>query len=301
MNLLFSKKGELQSLVFAALMSAINIIFVALTNWIVFLVFLLIFILPLGSALVSATCKKKYILVYLIVSFLPCCFINLGDSLFYLMPALLTGVVFGLFINYKSSTGISLALGILIQTLLTYLGILIYWGLFHRDITMDIARLFNLQDFTYFELIKHATIFSISTIQVILCYFVCRNEIKKLQSKTIEISIPSFITPSLSILFIALSIGFAFFMYPLGIDFMMMSFVLTIYLLIKELKKQNIFVYIESGVLVFLTILFVAIFYRMLEFPYSLFLFNIMSVLIVIAFFINNYLLTIPSKDTINS
>ena len=58
---MFKKRETLtQNIAYMGLMAAINVIFVLLTYFVPFLIFLLVFVLPLTSVVVTIFCQKNY-------------------------------------------------------------------------------------------------------------------------------------------------------------------------------------------------------------------------------------------------
>ena len=97
---LFKKRETLvQNIAYMAIMAAINVIFVLLTALLPPLMFLMVFVLPLTSAVVTLFCKKRYFPIYFIVTIGLCMLASFGiyifDTFFYVLPALISGFFFG--------------------------------------------------------------------------------------------------------------------------------------------------------------------------------------------------------------
>ena len=97
---IFKKRETVtQNIAYMAIMSAINIIFVLLSNLVPGLLFLLVLILPLTSTVVTLYCKKVYYPVYAITTLGLCLAVAGGfsifDALIYVFPSLIVGFVFG--------------------------------------------------------------------------------------------------------------------------------------------------------------------------------------------------------------
>ena len=66
---MFKKRETLtQNIAYMGLMAAINVIFVLLTYFVPFLIFVLVFVLPLTSVVVTIFCQKKYLPIYMLAT-----------------------------------------------------------------------------------------------------------------------------------------------------------------------------------------------------------------------------------------
>ena len=104
----FKKPREslVQNITFMAMMAAINVVFVVLTTFVPVLVFLIVFILPLTSVLVTLHCKKIYFPIYAVATIglcLICTIWQIDDTIFYAFFQLYTVRLFK--IDHCGSTG----------------------------------------------------------------------------------------------------------------------------------------------------------------------------------------------------
>ena len=99
MELFKKRETPVENITYLGIMAAINVIFVLLTNVLPVLFFLIVFVLPLTSAVVTLFCKKAYFPIYFIVTLALCFLVNLGfhifDTFLYVFPSLITGFLFG--------------------------------------------------------------------------------------------------------------------------------------------------------------------------------------------------------------
>ena len=97
---IFSKRETiLQNMTTMAFFAAINIIICLVSSYVPFLSIVIIFVLPLVSALVEIYCKDRYYIIYAVASLLLSMLVtfdNFQTALFYLFPALVSGYCFGL-------------------------------------------------------------------------------------------------------------------------------------------------------------------------------------------------------------
>ena len=127
---MFKKRETLtQNIAYMGLMAAINVIFVLLTYFVPFLIFVLVFVLPLTSVVVTIFCEKKYLPIYMLATIGLCLIAtmnNFSDTLFYVIPALISGVVFGLLVERKVSPVWIIFVSSLITTGLSYAFLVLY-------------------------------------------------------------------------------------------------------------------------------------------------------------------------------
>lgn len=123
---MIKKKNMIQSLALAGLMTAINALIILISSFaITFLLadLLLILFFPFISTFTFIFCEKRMALCYFFASLAICFLINFEKALYYLVPSLLSGLLFALMIKKKVH-----GLYIIIITFLA--NYIIMWGLF---------------------------------------------------------------------------------------------------------------------------------------------------------------------------
>ena len=281
-------------------MAAVNIIFIVMTFFVPFLLFVLVFILPLCSAIISFYCKKIYFPIYFVVVTAVCLLIDFSDALFYVIPSLLTGFLFGLFIEKRvPSIFIIIAITVL-QFGLSLASIPLIELITKRNIIDDMATLFKLNDYQYLNYIKYTFIYFVAFTQTILTYLVMRSELIKFGMEFNDKIERTMILDLFSVAMIGLSILFVFLVPEICYIFLFTSLIFVIYRVIK-LDYQFYKLYlIEIGVITIITIFFVAGLYNLIAKPLGLLLFGIFPFLISLACIINKCLLSKHNNDTIN-
>ena len=125
MSLFRKRETAIQNISYMSIMAAINVIFVLLSNVLPILLFILIFLLPLTSAIVTIYCRKRYYPIYLVVTLALCILVSFGftifDTLIYVFPSLLTGFVFGVCFEKNVPAIIILVGNTILQFLLSLL------------------------------------------------------------------------------------------------------------------------------------------------------------------------------------
>ena len=301
---IFHKRNTLvENITYMALMAAINVIFVLLTFFVPFLLFLLVFILPLSSAIVAIYCKKRYYIFYAIATIGICMLVtvtNFADTIFFVIPSVITGFLFGLLIERKIPSIIVIATATLAQVLLSYPGLwigtqLIYPG--QEDIFVVLSKMIGLEGYIYLDYIKHLSILLISLIQETIAFIVIKEESNKLGVKLETKGWMDKLLPNLLIMFFSiLSLIFAFAYKPLAYVFMGGSAFFGIYqTAILIIEKKNWIYFSLAGVL--LTTIFVfAACYSVIPEPLGFITLQIMFVAVGIIGLLNNYLVSLLKK-----
>ena len=300
MRLLKKQETLIQNIAYMGMMAAVNIIFVVMTYFVPFLLFVLVFVLPLCSAIISFYCKKIYFPIYFVVVTAVCLLIDFSDALFYVIPSLLTGFVFGLFIEKKVPSIFILVVITIIQFVLSLASIPLIELITHRNIIDDMAALFRLSDYEYLDYIKYTFIFFIAFVQTILTYLVMRSELVKFGMEFNEAIERTIILDIMTIGLVGLSILFGFFAPEICFIFLMMALMFSVYRIIKLDYSFYKLYLMEIIAILFITVFFVAGLYNLVNKPLGLLLFGILPVLISIACIINICLLSKHNNDTIN-
>ena len=282
------------------MMAAVNIIFVVMTYFVPFLLFVLVFVLPLCSAIISFYCKKIYFPFYFVVVTAVCLLIDFSDALFYVIPSLLTGFVFGLFIEKRVPSIFILAVITIIQFLLSLASIPLIELITHRNIVDDMATLFKLSDYEYLNYLKYTFIYFIAFTQTILTYLVMRSELVKFGMEFNEVIERTVVLDIVTICLVGLSVLFGFFVPEICFIFLLTAFLFIIYRFIKLDYSHYKLYLIEIVIILFATVFFIAGLYSLVTKPLGLLLFGIFPVLISIACIINICLLSKHNNDTIN-
>ena len=300
MRLLKRQETLIQNIAYMGMMAAVNIIFVVMTYFIPFLLFVLVFVLPLCSAIISFYCKKVYFPIYFVVVTAVCLLINFSDALFYIVPSLLTGFAFGLFIEKQVPSVFIIVIITVIQFALSLASIPLIELITHRNIVDDMAALFKLSDYQYLGFIKFTFIYFVAFVQTIITYLVMRSELVKFGMEFNEVIEKTVIIDVMTIGLVGLSILFGFLVPEICFIFLLTSLILVMYRIIKLDYAHYRLYLIELIIILFGTVFFVAALYSLIEKPLGLLLFGILPVLVSIACIINICLLSKHNNDTIN-
>ena len=304
---LFKKRETVvQNIAYMAIMAAINVIFVLLTAILPPLMFLIVFVLPLTSAVVTLFCKKRYFPIYAIATVALCLLTTMGiyiyDTFFYVIPSLITGFVFGLLIE-KRAPAIYINVGsTALQYVLSYLTFLIL-DMILPDINFIDALLsiFGLRDFVYKEVFIHLFLFTLASIQTAFAYFILKKEVKKLGFDIVEDIKLHYLLFAFVILIDILALVMVFVYTPLVYVFIAMNLPFMVYILIQLIyeRKRVIYILLVSAFVVSVSI-FVG-FYTLIPHPLGVILVAPMQVLFASIYFVNNLFINKTKNDKINN
>lgn len=295
---LFSKKTTLvHHITYMGIMTAINLIFIVLATYVPFLMFLLILLLPFVSAVVSYYCQKRYYIIYALASIGLCMIFNISDTIFYVVPAVITGFMIGLLLERRINPFWLILSSTIIESALTFALIPLINLIGNVDIVVTFLTIFKLNEFTYKTEVTYLFIYFISLVQCTLTHFVLLGDAKK-----IGIDVNTEITsygPYIvgAELMMVLSLTFAFFYVPLALIFLAISIYFAIFLLIDLLTSKKTLVYVLLGVLLLACFFTFAILYATIKAPLGLVIIIIFPLVISLVSFVNNYLIKLNNNN----
>ena len=283
-------------------MAAINVIFVLLTTLVPFLVFLIVFVLPLTSTIVTLHCKKRYFPIYAVATIglcMLCTIWKIDDTIFYVIPSIISGFVFGFLVERKIPSFWIILSATLIQIGFTYASIPLIKVMTGRDIIQDFATVFLIKDFIYLDYVTPCFIFFLALAQEILAFVIIREELPKFgyaleEPRNVPLSLALSIGTS-----IVLVIVFAFVYGPLAYLFTLIGLFLTIYAITYLIIQNKIIIYILLGASLLVSFFLFAVFYSMVKAPLGLLFINILFFIVSIIVLFNNYLVKTDKKATI--
>ena len=292
---IFKKRETLvQNIAYMAIMAAINVIFVLLSNILPVLLFLLVFVLPLTSTIVTIYCKKRYFPIYFVVTLLLCFVTSIGfnifDTFIYVLPSLVTGFIFGLFIEKQIPAIYTLIVATIIQYGLTILTFYVLGKIVANiNLTESIIVAFGLKDFVYKAVFIQVFLFLIAQIQTIISYIFVKYQVDRLG---IEIKLTCekpFIIYISFIVFAGITV-LSYFYFPLyTIVLLLTSLPIYVYLLTTSIIKRKIWLWISIGAVHLLFIFLFAFLYQYVSAPNQFILILILFGLLTIIDFLDNY------------
>ena len=301
MSLFKKQETIVQNMVYMGLLAAVNVVFVLLTYFVPFLLFVLVFVLPLCSVIITYYCKKIYFPIYFIVVTAICLLIDLPDTIFYVIPSLITGFIFGLFVDRKIQPIYSILLATVVQFGLSFAFIPLIKLLTDRNIIYDMAKIFHLVDYVYLNYVVIAFVFFVAFAQVMISYMVMYSELSRFGISFNKDTKYVYVLDLISISCSLLMILFAF-VYPLlSFVFLMLTFIITIDRIIYlDFTHYKLYV-VELVILSLGSIFFVALLYNLIPSPLGILLIGFLPFSISCVSLLNNCLLSKRNKDTINN
>ena len=289
------KETLTQNITYMALMAAINVIFVLITTFFPVMFFLIVFILPLTSAIVVVHCKKRYFPIYAFATIglcLICTIWKIDDTIFYVIPSILSGFLFG-FMSEKKVPSIWIIMATTaLQIGLTYAAMPLIKLITGRDIIQVFATAFSINTFQYLDYVVPAFIFFMSLTQEVISYVVIKEELAKFGVQYDEPKAIDLILFISSMVSLTLTVVFAFIYGPMAYLFSLFTLFFGIYTIIYLISLNKKLVYILLGVSLFLSIFFFALLYKLVPQPLGLLFVNILFLFVSIVNLLNKYLFT---------
>jgi len=297
MNIFKKRETLLQNMTYMAIMAAINLIFILLSNFIPFLLFILLFLLPLASSIVTIYCKKRYFPIYFVVTILLCIFINPVDTLFYVMPSLITGFLFGLMFENRVSPIITIFVTTVVQTILSFLLVWIYKMITNIDVVESIVKVFNLTDYKYVNYVKYVIFFVIALAQEVITFIVLNSQINKfIKEEYKNETLSELLVTGLLLLFVCLTVLFALVLPELSYLAFVCSLYFAVYkigLIFASKSRWQNFALLGSAIFTFF---FFGAMYKVIPAPLSLLSLTLLPLLVGIIVIINNCLVKHRNK-----
>lgn len=251
---LFSKKETLiRSMPLMAMMAAINVIFSLFTAFVPLLSVILIIFIPLTSTLVEVYCKDRYFPIYAIATLGLSVVVSLSAidfTLFYLIPSIVTGYVFGLMAkkNFPSLWGILIAS--ILQTGISFAFIPLIQLITEHNLIEDIIKILNVTDRTYFNNLLILMFFVVALIQTILSFIVVNNELRKFGVKNDNEKDWRLPVSLATILSSGIAVGLYFVYIPISLLCVGFAWYFAVFSLIFEItRKQKVSTIIMASML----------------------------------------------------
>ena len=298
------KQTIVQNITYMSLMAAINVVFVLLTTFVPFLFFLIVFVLPLTSTIVTLHCKKRYYPIYAVATIglcMICTIWKIDDTIFYVIPSVISGFIFGFMVEKKVPSFWIIIATTILQIGFSYASIPLIELMTGRNIVTDFATVFKVADFQYLSYVVPCFIFFIALSQQVISYMVVKEELPKFGY---ELNEPKQLPLSLAIALgvsITLAMVFAFVpnLGPLSFLMTLFAMIFAIYAAIFLLLEKKLYLYISLSAGLIVSLFLFAVIYPYMAKPHGLVLVNIYFFVLAIIVFINNYLLKGHNKDTI--
>lgn len=255
---IINKKDDLKSTIpLMALFISLNLVVTIFATYLPVSGFILILFLPLISTIYCLNTKKRYFPIYFFTSIgLSVCFSiqDLTTTLLYLLPALIQGLFFSIFINLNKDGVYSYFISILIL-FLTKLAVIPLIDFIYGVNTIEtILKILSLSSMENIELFVYFGMFLLCTFEMFMVFIITKNELEKLGYKINLFSNISpiflFISSISSCLSIACSTMHFF---KISYTFLAISLILAILITVQLIKKEILIFSIISGLSLIVT------------------------------------------------
>lgn len=280
MKLIYKRETLVKSIPLMALMAAINIIVAELAGLSIIASIFLILILPLTSTIVEICCKDRYFPIYALATFglsLALTFWNIETTIFYVLPSIITGYIFGLLAKLKLPTIWSIFAATLAQTAMMYGLIPLVNFVFQVDVITTFKAAFNLKEMVNVDIIVPSFIFLISLIQVSLSQIIVSQELQKFGFIEDQKQISNLVGGLSGVFFSLLTIPFYFVSLEFAYLFLVFSIYFSVYSLLILINEKKFFYLIPIGGFLILTIILFALLQSYMKEASSFLLIGILS------------------------
>ena len=279
MSLFQKKESPIQNIAYMGIMAAINVIAVVLMNYVLPLLFLpFALFMPLTSTVVTLLCKKRYFPIYAIAT-IGLCFLvsinNISDTLFYVIPSVISGFIFGMMIEYKFPSIISIFTAGLLYTGVSYAAIPLISFIYGQNMIVVVATIFGLGEYQYLYYVVPSFILVLGLIQSTITYLLIVLELPKLGVYNEEKE-TFYLYEGVGLFGSVLSLLAYFFFKEYCMFFMIFAVFFGVFEVVNAgFNKKKIPLIIDGGCLIAFIILF-ALLYQYVEAPLGLVLLNIL-------------------------
>ena len=242
MKLFKQKESLIENIAFMGLMSAINIVLAVVIALVPFMGFILVLILPLISALTEIYTKDRYYPIYAVATIglaLVATLWNIETTIYYLIPAVITGYIFGLISKKGISPIWAIMAASILEAGLTYVSFLITNAILGIDVIETIKVLLNLKDSKTFDTIIPFALVTFALVEMSLSYFVIHFELKKLNVEQSD-NDDLFMMDIATIVYSLLIIPMYFMAVNIGYVTLAFAIFLTIYIITMTISKKDI-------------------------------------------------------------
>jgi len=279
----------LENISLMALMAAINVIAGIIASFFPIAAIFIVILMPFFSAAIALNCKWKYYPIYVLATIAVALISlswNMGYTVFYIIPSLITGFLFGLCFTYKLNGIYSLLATSIIMCAIKFLSILLINFIYDIDLVNQFLALFNLSSNELAKLMVLPFAFLISFVQMVFSYIVLYNELTKFDYivENENSKLLSYIGLGSSVLVIP----FAFFAVSFSYTFMFISLILMVNIFVEIVFKLNKKLIIGFSISIFISIILLLALYQKIKMPYALLLLNTSNILIFSIYFIYN-------------
>ena len=296
---ILNKKNDLKSTIpFMALFVSLNLLITVFSTYLPLSGFILILFLPLISNLYCIHTKKRYFPIYFAISFgLAICFSlqDLTSTLLYLLPALLQGFFFSLFIDLDKDGALSYFTSVVILFITKISMIPIIDFIYSINTIDSILTILALKNLENIHLLIYGAIFILCSFEMLIVFIITKGELEKLGYKINFFSEISIILSAVSNLSSCLAMLCSFInSYKISYIFLAVSVVSTILIVIPLIKKNILIFSLVTSFIIIATWMIFVFSLKHLEILNAISMFSIFG--ICMSLICNIYLLYVSLK-----
>lgn len=268
-------------------MSAINVIVSVIAAFSVLVSLILVVVLPLTSTIIAITCEEKYFPIYAFATIglsLVATIWNMDVTLFYVVPSIVAGFIFGFCIKRSIYFGWSIVISSILQTGISFAIIPLMNLIFGLDFIQDLQVIFKFQSGIAGNIFICVFFYVVSLIQTFLSFVVVSNEIEKINHEyssnrgylvfTIFGSVCSLLVIPMAFIFV-----------PASYVFELVAFAISGFVIYEFFKNKNKWLLITSGLVILINIFLVAILYPIIPAYCGLMVFSLTPLIICLLSF----------------
>lgn len=276
----FKKRESLvQNIAYMGIMAAINVIAVVLMNYVLPVLFLpFALFMPLTSTVLTLFCKKRYFPIYAIATTGLCFLVslnNISDTLFYVIPSIISGFAFGIMLEYRFPYIGSIFVTGLLYAGVSYGAIPLISYIYGQNMVTVIATIFGLANFIYLDYVVPAFILVLGLIQSTITFALIVAELPKLGIVPDEVD-NTYLYNSIGLIGSLFSWLAYFFFKEFSLFFLIFAVFFGVYEVVNKGANKLKVPLIIDGACVVIFILLFALLYQYMQVPLALTLSNIL-------------------------
>jgi hypothetical protein len=249
----FQKKTTLtQNIAFMALLAAIDAVFSVLATLVPFSDLLVVLFLPLVSALAGCYLSNKYLPIYVVAAIALCLIVScydLGAVLFYVIPAILSGTLYGFLIDKRIPISLTVFVVALLEMGLNYLMLNLVQVIYQVNMIDSMKTILGCSFYHSIDDIIPTAIFGFSLAQTALSHFFIVGVLENFKKEITPETVYDFWKPILGLLFGALALGFGFVYVPLAYLFLAFSIYFSLLAIPGLIRPLPWWVFLILGIL----------------------------------------------------
>lgn len=210
MEIFSNRVGASQNVAFVGIAASLSLVLSVLASFVPLSGFFVIIVLPFLSFLTILLTENKYGILFLVATPLLCVAVTayaFQETLFYVIPALLCGALFGYLSKWKVPLAISFFCSALLSMGLTYLSLPIIEAIYGIDSISFTLELLHLADKPLIYDIVPSFIFALSLAEVALAYLFGEVVGGKLRIERADDAKFAYLYPLMATIFASLSLG----------------------------------------------------------------------------------------------